>query len=139
MNKVTASYGFFILGKNILYFNLTKKNLGNFLLQRVFTKSSDNLFQILLKQLGALGSLKQAWINNKGGILARIAERAVKSSEEVQAHVMTHMTSAVCLSDQNIAKALLVETGKFPYIIFLVKYCRSVCFIRKHYQFFYTG
>ena len=96
-------------------FKYDEKSLGNFLLQRVFTKSSDNLFEILLKQLGALGSLKQAWINNKGGILARIAERAVKSSEEVQANVMTHLTSAVCLSDKNIAKALLVETGKFPY------------------------
>ena len=95
----------------IFFIKIDRNNLGNFLLQRVFTKSSDNLFDILLKQLGALGSLKQAWINNKGGILARIAERAVKSSEEVQAHVMTHLTSAVCLSDKNIAKALLVETG----------------------------
>ena len=71
------------------------------------------LFDILLKQLGALGSLKQAWINNKGGILARIAERAVKSTEEVQGQVMNHLISAVCLSDSNVAKALLVEEGNY--------------------------
>ena len=96
--------------KKIFFHNIY---LGNFLLQRVFTKSSDVLFDILLKQLGALGSLKQAWINNKGGILARIAERAVKSTEEVQGQVMNHLISAVCLSDSNVAKALLVEEGNY--------------------------
>ncbi len=42
---------------------------GNFVLQRVITHSSLALFKLIMNQLNALGSLKQAWINGKGGII----------------------------------------------------------------------
>ena len=60
------------------------QNLGNFILQRLLVLSNEELFEAVIKQMNALGLLKQAWINNKGGVLARFAERAGNLSEEKQ-------------------------------------------------------
>lgn len=73
--------------------------------------SSDQLFGLLFQQLVIRGSLKQAWTNNKGGILARISERAIKLSEEIQTQVISDLKSSVCVRTTNIANALLVENG----------------------------
>ena len=75
--------------------------------------SSDQLFELIFKQLVVRGSLKQAWTNNKAGILARIGERAINLSEEVQTQVIGDLKTSVCVSNTNIAAALLVENGTY--------------------------
>ena len=93
--------------------NILNVLLGNFLLQRLIIMSSDQLFELIFKQLVIRGSLKQAWTNNKAGILARIAERAISLSEDVQTQVIGDLKMSVCVSNTNIATALLVENGGY--------------------------
>jgi len=85
---------------------------GNFLLQRMLVLSTDELFEAIIKQINALGLLKQAWVNNKGGVLARFAERAGGLSEEKQVSVIDHLKSAVCIEQPNVAHGLLLASGQ---------------------------
>ena len=75
--------------------------------------STDELFEAIIKQMNALGLLKQAWINNKGGVLARFAERASSLSEEKQLTVVENLKAAVCIEQTNLAHGLLLESGEF--------------------------
>ena len=87
------------------------QNLGNFILQRLLVLSNEELFEAVIKQMNALGLLKQAWINNKGGVLARFAERAGNLSEEKQLLVIENLKSAVCIQSENLAESLLLDNG----------------------------
>jgi len=88
---------------------------GNFLLQRTLVLSTDELFEAIIKQMNALGLLKQAWINNKGGVLARFAERASSLSEEKQLTVVENLKAAVCIEQTNLAQGLLLESETISY------------------------
>ena len=81
------------------------------MLQRLLMMSSDQLFRLVLQQLTLRGSLKQAWSNNKGGILARVAERGKDCTEETQTEIIANLKSAVCMSAENLAESLLVNSG----------------------------
>ena len=77
--------------------------------------STDDLFEAIIKQINALGLLKQAWVNNKGGVLARFAERAGGLSEEKQVSVIDHLKSAVCIEQPNVAQGLLLASSQVSY------------------------
>lgn len=81
---------------------------GNFVLQRVITHSSLALFKLIMNQLNALGSLKQAWINGKGGIIARIVSKCGSMEEEKQIEMMKTLEITVNSSD-NFVEDLLIE------------------------------
>ena len=74
--------------------------------------ASDSLLNLILTQLLARDSLKQAWTNNKRGILARIVERAIKTEEETQIRVITELQGSICVGEENFAKGLLIEYGR---------------------------
>ena len=101
--------------------------LGNFLLQRTLVLSTDELFEAIIKQMNALGLLKQAWINNKGGVLARFAERASSLSEEKQLTVVENLKAAVCIEQTNLAQGLLLESGKFLLVLLYYKLSDRLC------------
>lgn len=88
---------------------------GNFLLQRVLLLSSETLFENIIKQMTALGLLKQAWINNKGGVLARFSERAIELTEDKQTTVIESLKNAVCIQNPNFAHSLLIDNQVVSY------------------------